>query len=52
MTSVVAHNDWLIGYMDHTDYDSSLRILSLWEFGGQGLLALLLIGYRGRDYAA
>ena len=22
MTSVVDHNDWLIGYMDHNDYDS------------------------------
>ena len=27
MTSGVAHNDWLIGYMDHNDYDS--RIITL-----------------------
>ena len=24
MTSGVAHNDWLIAYMDHDDYDSSV----------------------------
>ena len=28
MTSGVAHNDWLIGYMDHNDYDSRERCIS------------------------
>ena len=26
MTSGVDHNDWLIGYMDHNDYDSFQRV--------------------------
>ena len=34
MTSGVDHNDWLIGYMDHNDYDSGVgaSILGLFEF--------------------
>ena len=31
MTSGVAHNDWLIGYMDHNDYDSHGEASSMWR---------------------
>ena len=29
MTSGVDHNDWLIGYMDHNDYDSVAKTCSM-----------------------
>ena len=37
-TSGVAHNDWLIGYMDHNDYDSYnvAQIGSAWVHDGSG----------------